>query len=127
MKTAKTIIILIIVAVMTSCQFGGRAELPAELMGSWKTSNPKYADRLLTFTDDEIHFGIGKGQVNKYTITNVKASDLGHQTIKYFIHYKNQDEDNFIFAFTYNSAHNGSIMIGHQEGIWRKIAARKTK
>ncbi len=127
MKTAKKIILLIIIAVMASCQYGGRNELPAELIGSWETSNPRYTDRLLSFTDDEIHFGIGKGQVAIYTITKVKSSDLGHQTIKYVIHYKNQDNDDFIFAFAYNSAHNGSIMIDHQEGIWRKTAAGETK
>ena len=127
MKTAKIVMVLFIVAIMIGCQYGGTTELPAELMGSWKTSNPKYADRLLSFTDGEIHFGIGNGQVNKYAITKVKASDLGHQSTKYVIHYQNQDGDDLIFTFTYNSAHNGSIMIAHQEGIWRKAGTSITR
>jgi len=127
MKTAKIVMVLFIVAIMIGCQYGGTTELPAELMGSWKTSNPKYTDRLLSFTDGEIHFGIGNGQVNKYAITKVKASDLGHQSTKYVIHYQNQDGDDLIFTFTYNSAHNGSIMIAHQEGIWRKAGTSITR
>lgn len=127
MKTAKAVMALFIVAVMTGCQFGGTTELPAELMGSWKTSNPKYADRLLKFTDSEIHFGIGRGQFTTYTICKVKASDLGHQSTKYVIHYQNQDKDDFIFAFIYTSAHKGSIMVNHQEAIWRKTATSATQ
>ena len=127
MKTAKIVMLLIIVAFMVGCHYGGTSELPPELIGSWKTSSPKYTGRLLSFTDGEIHFGIGNGQVDKHVITKVKASDLGHQSTKYVIHYQNQDGDDLIFTFTYNSAHNGSIMIAHQEGIWIKAGTSTTR
>lgn len=127
MKTAKIVMLLIIVVFMLGCHYGGTNEVPPELMGSWKSSNPRYADRLLRFTAGEIHFGIGKGLVDKYVITKVKTSEMGHQTTKYVIHYQNQDEDDSVFSFTYNSAHSGSIMIAHQEGIWRKAGTSTAK
>jgi len=119
--------VLFIVAFMIGCHYGGTSELPPELIGSWRTSNPKYTDRLLILTDGEIHFGIGKGRVDKHVITKIKASELGHQSTKYVIDYQNQDEDDLVFTFTYNSAHNGSIMIAHQEGIWRKAGTSTTR
>jgi len=127
MKTAKIAMALIIVAVIIGCRYGGTTNLPTEIIGSWKTSNPRYADRLLSFTAGEIHFGIGKGLVDKHVITKVKTSELGHQTTKYVIHYQNQDENDLVFSFTYNSSHSGSIMIAHQEGIWRKTETSTTR
>ncbi|MBN2332286.1 MAG: hypothetical protein JXO49_01175 [Deltaproteobacteria bacterium] len=117
----KIIASLLMILCFCGCQFGGSVDLPPDLLGTWGTESPKYADRFLTLETDVISFGIGGGEVNRYAITQVKAKEQGNHVTDYIIHYKNEDNDGFIFAFTYDTAHHGNLIIRNQPGIWTRV------
>lgn len=62
------------------------SQISSELFGTWKTSSPSYADRLIEITESELRIGTGGGDVARYPIRKMsrRAANAGDlYTIEY--------------------------------------------
>ena len=94
--------------------------MPDDLVGVWKTSARKYADRSLELTKESIIFGTGEGNTDIRPITKVQKVQKDDK-ILYTASYKNQAGQVYKFSFYYNPADGGTVRFKNQSTIvWRK-------
>lgn len=99
---------------------GYEKSAPNELVGVWKASGPKYADRFLKIDTDTITFGTGGGTFKSYAISKIKKESEA-QGMLYTIYYEDEVEDKYTFALYYSSERGGVIRLKNQrEIIWTK-------
>jgi hypothetical protein len=118
---AKTIFAaLAIFTALSGCQPAKNTTPPDDLVGLWKTSAPKYADRSLEFTKDSIIFGGGKGNFDPHPIVNIETIREGH-SILYTITHLNSEGQQYTLSFSYDPAKGGVIRFKNQKAIaWTK-------
>ncbi len=90
--------------------------VPTELVGVWRTANPRYADRFLEITATSIFFQIEDGKVDGHPIVAVDESP-GAGAISYTISYRDQDGQRRRVAIDYDSRRAGVIRLKHQQQI----------
>ena len=103
--------------------------LPDELVGVWKTSNPKYADRYLGLTRATIIFGTGKGSIDVNFISNVEdvnfisnvEKTLQDRAILYTVYFHRSEGEEDNVSFYYEPRNGGIIKFKNQTHIaWIK-------
>lgn len=93
--------------------------VPDELVGTWRTSDPKYADRSFEIDIVTINFGTGEGTVTTGFIQKVEAVPEGRRTL-YTITYV-EDGKEELCSFYYTSAKEKTIVFKNQPNInWTK-------
>jgi hypothetical protein len=122
MKRSGFIVVLTILTIFFGWHCGYEKFAPNELVGTWKTSAPKYADRFLKIDTDTITFGIGGGNVEIYTIKKLKMKKaLDERSVLYTIYYDGKEGDEYTFGFYYSPERGGTIRLKHQRQIvWEK-------
>lgn len=56
--------------------------LPPELRGEWRTTNPKYRERILSFTEDRVGLSMAEGQVpSLHPIESLSTRTIGDTTV----------------------------------------------
>jgi hypothetical protein len=94
--------------------------LPEELVGVWKTSNPKYADRYLSLTRATIIFGTSKGTIDLNFISNVEKT-LQDKAILYTVYFHRSEGEEDNVSFYYDPKNGGIIKFKNQTHIaWIK-------
>ena len=94
-------------------------QLPGELIGQWRTSDPMYADRFFELSPGYVNFGTGGGTVTTGFIQEVAESPEAGKTL-YTITYKDEDKVNQLFIY-YESSRGESIRFKNQPNIvWTK-------
>lgn len=122
MKSKKILLAVALLFTLLGCKAGKDAEVPDDLTGLWRTSEPKYADRFFSVTEDSIIFGIGAGRVNVYSITRVKKAPE-NQMILYTIVYADGQGQAYKLSLLYDPATPGAVRFKNQQQIvWRKKA-----
>lgn len=122
MKKTKLVIILLFTIILFGCQEKKLLLVPDNLVGIWKTTESRYADRSFEFTHSAIIFGIGEGEFERYTIDYLKMKRTrdGKSTI-YTIFYHDQEGEEYILTFYYYPEKNGVIKVKYQENtVWTK-------
>jgi hypothetical protein len=96
-----------------------RTEMPRELVGVWKTEDPKYADRFFEIGLVSISFGTGGATEYTGFIRRVDSvSDNGE--VWYTIEYTVNDQQNTLI-FSYAPAAGNTIRFRNQDKIvWSK-------
>lgn len=93
--------------------------VPEELVGTWKTSDPGYADRSFEIGITIIDFGTGDGAVNLGFIQKVEAVPEGSRTL-YTISYVEDGKEEQC-SFYYTSGKEKTIYFKNQQNIsWVK-------
>jgi hypothetical protein len=105
-----------LVATICGCQPGNGHTVPEHLLGVWKTSHPKYADRYFEIRKDVIIFGQGEGKSEFHAIADVDQSADGESTL-YTITHVNHDGQRFTFAFYYRPDDHGALWFKNQKDI----------
>ena len=122
-KTQWWLIIVAVIAVVALLATHWRLErlnVPAELIGTWKTATPQYADRSLEISHHSITFATGPGTESTGFIDDIESvqdQDGDLYTISY-----SADGEQQQISFYYSDA-NGkkTIRFKNQEGIkWLK-------
>jgi hypothetical protein len=73
--------------VLASVLTCGREAVPPELIGQWRSEDPRYADRLLAIGTERITFGGGLEGSSLYRIQGIeRESDAGSPTL-YHVYY----------------------------------------
>jgi hypothetical protein len=94
--------------------------LPDELVGVWKTSDPKYADRYLDLTRATIIFGTGKGTIDVNFISNVEKM-FQDKAILYTVYFHRSEGEEDNVSFYYDPRNGGIIKFKNQTHIaWMK-------
>ena len=93
--------------------------VPNKLMGTWRSSDPKYADRSLEIDNVTINFGTGDGTVTTGFIKKVEAVPEGGHTL-YTISYVDDGKEEQC-SFYYAAAKEEIIYFKNQPSIpWVK-------
>ncbi len=94
-------------------------KVPDELVGTWRTSAPRYADRSLEIDSVSINFGTGEGTMTTGFIQKVEAVPEGTRTL-YTISYVEKGNEEQC-SFYYTSAKEKTIYFKNQPSIlWIK-------
>ena len=75
MKKRKFVIILLFITIFFGCQEKKLLLAPDNLVGIWKTTESRYADRSFEFTPSTIIFGIGNRNTLAITETGLKMTE----------------------------------------------------
>ena len=124
MKKQKLLTMLIVLTLFFGWHCGYEKHAPNELVGVWKSSAQKYADRFITIDTDTITFGIGGGNVEIYTINKIKKTSV-EGSILYTIYFEDGEGVWYKFAFYYSPKDGGEFRKKNQRQIvWKKQSSR---
>ena len=98
----------------------GTREVPDELVGVWRTSDPPYADRAFKIGKTSIAFGTGDESYSVYPIKKVAVVRDPPATV-YTIDYTTPDNQVAEFSISYVLGQEGVIRFKHQRRmVWTK-------
>jgi hypothetical protein len=119
MRSAKFFAAIAILMSLSGCQSTREATLPQELVGVWRTTHPKYADRFFELTGRQITFGMGGNSLTKYTIAGIEHRHKEGEVL-YRILYWSEDVQEDVFAIRYSSQ-TGVVRLDNQNQVeWKK-------
>ncbi len=124
MKLKRAWILWVFLPVFLGCVPAREITLPDELVGLWKTSTPKYADRYFEFTKKMLIFKVGGAEIGIHQIKDFAKFGDG-EDIWYTVTYLNLG-GKYKFSFSYDPANDGVITIANQKGVrWTREEAVK--
>lgn len=118
----KLFVALMLFTIFFGWQCGYERTAPDELIGTWKTSASKYADRFFTIEQKTITIGTGGETVEPYTIKKITIKkDSVEIGMLYTIYYKDEEGVKYQFAFYHSPEKGGVIRLKNQKHIaWTK-------
>lgn len=120
MKSRRTFLALVFLVTIFGCQSGSENAIPDVLLGVWKTSEPKYADRFFELKKDEIIFGIGGDEANTYRVASVEKTH-DEEGLLYNIFYLNPEGQQYTFSIYFDPRNQGVIRFKNQKQfIWMR-------
>ena len=122
MNKRRLFTVLMVLTIFFGWQCGYEKIAPNELVGIWKTSEPRYADRFIKIDQDTITFGTGEKNFEIYSIKKIYMKKVPKESsILYTIHYKNGEGVWCKFAFYYSPINGGVIRLKNQrQMVWTK-------
>lgn len=96
---------------------GGSPEVPAELIGTWRTESPPYEGRTFEISPDTIRFDTGGGELTAHPIGKLEAWAEGGG-VAYDLRYDSWGKA-YTLSFVWEPP--GTIVFRHQPGMeWRR-------
>lgn len=114
---------LAISIIVLGCQPKEDESLPAELVGVWASSAPRFKNDTLELSKEYIVFTSGEFQdfISVNFIVKVEKKPERNHTL-YVIHYDNIHDQRYKFSFYYYPTKGGVIRLKNQIDIeWRKL------
>jgi hypothetical protein len=125
-RKARWLVPTLAVLLFLGCNLLKDTELPAELLGTWVTEEPRYSDCRLEFRETLVIFSKGIGYTNTNVITGVdRTKDEGR--IRYRITYEDREGQEYRLSFSYTSA-NGEAAIrfkNQDQFVWKKRSQKR--
>ena len=120
MNPAAILLAFALLATTLGCQSAKDNAVPNALVGVWKTSAQKYADRFFEITADRVIFAIGGGKTDSHPIAEIDTL-REEARILYTITYLSAEAKKYKFSFYYDPANGGVIRFKNQQHIaWAK-------
>ena len=94
--------------------------LPEELIGTYTTSDPRYADRYLEMTADEVVFGLGAAGSSRHLIKSVLREEDQEGKTLYTLAYAG-DGGTDPLRFFYDEERKGEIVLRNQAAVTWKM------
>lgn len=115
-------IVFALIMAVTFYGCGKIKSIPDELLGTWETSESRYANTYFEFGLNTITFKDKEGNIDNYTISSIKMKKAeGNDWYEYMIKYKNEETKKVEFSFYYDPTNEGSLRFKNQELIvWHK-------
>jgi hypothetical protein len=114
-----SIVILTFISVFL-CFPKQHTRFPENLIGTWTTSEQKYANRFFELSQISVTYGIGKKKTAVYYISNAEKH-VQDNTMLYTIEYHNSDGIQYTRSFYYDATNGGVIKFKNQKHIpWTK-------
>jgi hypothetical protein len=126
MKKGRTAVLVVMASWVAFSVISGCSRndaLPEYLIGTWKTSDPKYADRYLKFSEDFVMFGTGEGKEESYYIQEIRT-EQDEGGLLYTIHYEDQEKEEWTLTFVYHPDSGGTIKLKNSDDIWEKTTGQ---
>ena len=118
MIMARALIVLTFLSVLGGCP--AERDIPDQLVGTWKTAAPLYADRFLEIEKEALTFGTGDGSSDSYMIASVEKVNEDQATL-YTISYTDLEGQEYMLAFYHDPRKGGLIWFKNQGHlIWTK-------
>jgi hypothetical protein len=120
MNSKGILIALLMLPVLLGCGPEKTKTIPEDLLGTWKTSEPKYADTFIELMRDSIIFGLAEGPPRVHPVLAVeKLREKGN--LLYTIRYQDEERESYNFSFYYDPSGGGTLQWKNQPGIlWTK-------
>ncbi len=107
---------LLPVAVLAGCNSPEITDLSNDLMGTWKTSESRYADRFITLEKTRISFGTGGSDYTIHPISSVEGREEPEEgRVLYTVYYPLDDQEQ-LFSF-YHYPASQSIRFKNQDNF----------
>jgi len=123
MKCKPIIAALAICAVLLACESKGPTSIPPEMLGVWKTSEPKYEGCFFELAKDEISFS-NKAYLASFVIHKISKIEITTpraEKLLCTVYYKGSEGQEYEFSFYYDPSDGGSIRFKNQTTIkWVK-------
>jgi hypothetical protein len=118
----------VLISVVACQESGGDVEVvvvPAEIQGSWVTSEPKYADRAFEILEESLIFHTGEGgwTLNKYRTISVETDVEDVEGTLYQIEYLGPEGGLFTFSVVLRPADGTIIFLNQPDIIWTRGTA----
>ena len=120
MTSRKIVAALVLLVSLAACQARNDNPVPDHLVGVWKTSEPRYADRYVEIRHDIIIFGTGGETFELHALMDIAETRAG-ESIVYTITHLNHSGQKYNLAFYYDPSTNGIIRFKNQREVaWTK-------
>jgi hypothetical protein len=74
MNSRRALLIFTLLAAIVGCQPATEKTIPDDLLGVWKTSEPKYTDRFFELKKDAIIIATGENNTDTYSVASVEQA-----------------------------------------------------
>jgi hypothetical protein len=120
-KWCKKLLLFVPLVLVAGCNWGGPQTLPAQVVGIWKTDDPRYYGRFLKLDSDQVIFGLGGVAPNKIEhIEKVKMAPTEKAT-EYTIKLKADDGTSDAIALRFTPENGGELGIKNQpKVVWTR-------
>ena len=103
------------------CEEPPLEEVPAEVIGLWTTTAPRYADRAFEITSETVYLHQGGDLFATYGILRSRITMHEDQEPIYSLEYRDDSADEYSWEFYVSSEEGGTIRFTNQEVIvWRR-------
>lgn len=104
----------------SGCSEQGKKEIPAELIGVWKTSLASHADRFFEIKAEDLIIGTGGQTSTTYPLTRFVGTKSDTGTV-YMIYYENEKGEESSMYMLYSEEGGGTLMdLNRTDLIWKK-------
>jgi hypothetical protein len=120
MNSRQALLIFTLLATIVGCQPATEKTIPDDLLGVWKTSEPKYVDLFFELKKDAIIFATGEKNTDTYSVASVEQA-RDEEGLLYNIHYLNLEGQEYTFSIYYAPTNHGVIRFKNQKHFtWTK-------
>ncbi len=129
MRSMRVFLAVALLATIMGCQSQSQSPSQSQaengtvsekLLGVWKTSHSKYADRFFEIKNDALIFGQGGEKIELHALADIENTRHGKQ-ILYTITHINHHGQRYKFSFYYDPTDGGTIRFKNQKQIvWTK-------
>jgi hypothetical protein len=122
MKSRLILLMCALLPLLSAVQCSKAKPVPDELIGTWVSSDPRYADRPMELRKETIIFEHGEGYFDfkVYAVVNVEKKIEEYDTL-YIITYEIPDGLKYKLSFYYTEDAGGTIRYKNQpEVVWTK-------
>lgn len=115
MKFPRICLAIALLTTTVGCQSDNGKTVPDTLVGVWKTSHPKYADRFIEIKKEFVIFGTGGESSTVHAIADVDRIHDGKNI--YTITHLNHAGQRYSFSFYYDPSNDGTMRFRNQKDI----------
>jgi len=125
MRSTRIFVAVALLATIMGCQPQSQSQaengtVSEKILGVWKTSHSKYADRFFEIKNDALIFGQGGEKIELHALADISESREG-KLFFYAISHINHHGQRYTFAFYYDPDDGGTMRFKNQRRIiWTK-------
>ncbi len=119
MTILRIVMTVLTLTLLIACQKDYERGSYPDIIATWKTEDPKYADRFFQITDEHIIFGTGHSTSEINTITAIHAKSIAALTV-YEISYSDFEDNNSSIAIIVNPKKETMTLQNQPNIFWRK-------
>lgn len=113
--------VLLLAATTAVVLFVYRTTIPEDLVGTYRTDDPRYSSRRFELLEDQVVFQIGDSAsaVERYPVVHVRRGRSSRGRL-YRVRYSGEENATFEFAFTWRQQSNEIRLENQPEFAWRR-------
>jgi hypothetical protein len=116
----RVLLLLLLPIVCGGCDWNRSRFIPDDLVGVWKTDDPRYRDRSLELGKANAIMGTGSDKPNIESVESVKIQKAGEQTT-YSIACRTTDGTRHLLTLGFSPNGGGEIRLSHpHDVVWKR-------